>query len=82
MNLWGLKGRCMENIQSLRAAFSGAVRLVEVERSDNSLLFAFGPRQVAGLPDFLEDRARYLEQGLGLEFSRYIQRLRAAAPVS
>jgi spermidine synthase len=77
MNLSGLKDRYMAHIENLRAAFAGPIRLVPVDGDDNVLLFAFQQPQAADLPEFLQDRARYLEQGLGLEFSRYLDRLRA-----
>jgi len=77
MNLSGDKSRYAAHIDSVRAAFPGIVRLVAVDGDDNVLLFAFGRRQTAELPDLLQYRASYLEQGLGLEFSRYLARLRA-----
>ncbi len=77
MNLSGLKSRYAAHVERLRAAFSGPIRLVPVNGDDNVLLFAFGPLQGAELPDFLQNRAHYLEQGMGLEFSRYLERLRA-----
>jgi len=77
MNLSGEKCRYMEHIKSLRAAFPGVIRVVPVDGDDNVLLFAFRHRMLADLPDFLRRRAAYLEQGLGLEFSRYLERLRA-----
>lgn len=77
MNLSGEKSRYAAHIESLRAAFSGGIRLVPVDGEDNVLLFAFKYRQAAELPDFLQQRAVELEQDLGLEFSRYLKRLRA-----
>lgn len=77
MNLSGEKSRYAAHIESLRAVFPGAIRLVPVDGDDNVLLFAFKHRQAAGLPDFLQERAADLEQDLGLEFSRYLERLRA-----
>jgi spermidine synthase len=77
MNLSGDKSRYAAHIASLQAAFPGVIRLVPVDGDDNVLLFACRGRQVAELPDFLRHRALYLERGLGLEFSRYLERLRA-----
>jgi spermidine synthase len=77
MNLSGLKDRYMVHIESLRAAFAGPIRLVPVDGDDNVLLFAFQQPHAADLPEFLQRRARYLELGLGLDFSRYLDRLRA-----
>jgi len=77
MNLSGEKSRYVAHIESLRAAFPGVIRVVPVDGDDNVLLFAFRHRTLADLPDFLRHRAAYLEQGLGLEFSRYLERLRA-----
>ena len=77
MNLSGQKSRYVAHIEYLRAAFPGVIRVVPVNGDDNVLLFAFRHRALADLPDFLQHRAAYLEQGLGLEFSRYLERLRA-----
>ncbi len=77
MNLAGEKARFVTHIEKMRSAFSEPLRLVPVERADNVLVFACRNRQVAELPDFLMNRARYLERGLGLHFSRYLQRLHA-----
>jgi spermidine synthase len=77
MNLSGAKSRYPAHIRGVQATFPGPIRLVPVDGDDNLLLFAFGPQQAAGLPDSLQQRARHLERGLGLEFSRYLERLRA-----
>lgn len=77
MNLSGLKSRYTAHIERIRTSFHGAIRLVPVGGDDNLLLFAFKGPHTAELPEFLQHRARYLEQGLGLEFSRYLERLRA-----
>ncbi len=78
MNLSGQRSRYVAHIDKLRAAFPGVIRVVPVDGDDNVLLFVFRHRMLADLPDFLRRRAAYLEQGLGLEFSRYLERLRAA----
>jgi spermidine synthase len=77
MNLSGQKSRYAAHIESLRPAFAGTVRLVQVDGDDNVLLFASKRSQLAELPDFLQYRADDLEHRLGLEFSRYLKRLRA-----
>ena len=77
MNLSGLKSRYAAHVELLRAAFPGPIRLVPVNGDDNMLLFAFGQRHGAELPEFLQHRALYLERGLGLEFSQFLERLRA-----
>jgi len=77
MNLSGRKSRYAAHIEGLRSAFDGAVRLVSVEGDDNVLLFAFRRRQMAELPEFLYQRAVALERRLGLQFSRYLEKLRA-----
>jgi spermidine synthase len=77
MNLSGQQSRYAAHIESLRAAFPGLIRLVPVEGDDNVLLFAFRHRPLAECSTFLQHRAAYLEQGLGLQFSRYLERLRA-----
>jgi spermidine synthase len=77
LNLSGMKSRYAAHIENVRAAFPGPVRLVEVEGDDNVLLFAFSRPQVAELSDSHQRRATYFERGLGLEFSRYLERLRA-----
>jgi len=76
MNLSGEKRRYVAHIESLRAAFPGLITLVPVEGEDNVLLFAFRDRPLAAFPEF-QHRAACLEHGLGLEFSRYLERLRA-----
>jgi spermidine synthase len=78
MNLSGAKDRYAAHIEALRAAFAGVVRLVEVEGEDNVLIFALKSHDLADLPASLQRRAVYLERVFGLEFSRYLKRLRAA----
>ena len=77
MNLSGDVNRYPIHIEYLRAAFDGAVLLLPVTADNNLLLFAFKRAQLGALPDFLQGRAADLEQGLGLEFSRFLERLRA-----
>jgi spermidine synthase len=77
MNFSGEKTRYAAHMRGLRSAFPESIRLVPVDGDDNVLLFASRGRQVVELPDFLSNRARYLELGLGLQFSRYLQRLHA-----
>ena len=76
MNLSGIKSRYVAHVTGAQAAFAGPVRLVPVESEDNVLLFAFGQQHSATPPNLLQQRARYLERRLGLEFSRYLGRLR------
>jgi spermidine synthase len=78
LNLSGLKSRYAANVERVREAFTGPIRLVPVDGDDNVLLFAFGHRQSADLSESLQHRALYLERGFGLEFSRYLDRLRAS----
>jgi spermidine synthase len=82
MNLSGEKSRYTAHVESLREAFPGSIRLVPVAEGDNVVLFAFKHRRAAELPDSLKRRAAYLEHGLGLEFSRYLERLRAGHVLS
>jgi len=77
MNLSGEKNRYSVHIESLYAAFAGAVSQVPVE--DNVLLFAFKRAPLAELSAALEDRAAELERDLGLEFSRYLERVRTGS---
>jgi spermidine synthase len=77
MNLAGDKTRYAAHIEGLRSAFAESIRLVPVDGDDNVLAFACRGRQVVELPDFLSNRAHHLERGLGLQFSRYLGRLRA-----
>ena len=77
MNLSGQKSRYPVHIESIRAAFGGAVRLLSVPTDGNVLLFAFKRRRLAELPDILRRRATQLEQDLGLEFPMFLERLRA-----
>lgn len=81
MNLSGEKCRYAAHIEGLRAAFPGVIRLVPVEGEDNVLLFAFGSGDLADLPDVLWRRAALLEQGLGLQFCRYLERLRGGSVI-
>jgi spermidine synthase len=78
MNLSGEKTRYVAHIEKLREAFSGFVRLVQVEGEDNVLIFAFGNRALADVPASLQQRAAHLERAFGLQFCRYLERLRAA----
>jgi len=77
MNFAGPTSGYTVHIESLRAAFAGAVLLVPVQADNNVLLFAFKQSQHTELPDFLHSRAADLEQTLGLEFSRFLERLHA-----
>jgi spermidine synthase len=77
MNLSGEKARYVTHIERLRAVFPGVMRMVSVEGEDNVLIFAFGRREWADLPEFLQRRAAHLERGFGLQFGRYLERLRA-----
>jgi spermidine synthase len=77
LNLSGMTSRYPAHIEKVRAAFRGPIRLVPVDREDNVLLFAFSGQQPPDLSDFLQNRARYLERSMGLEFSRYLERLQS-----
>lgn len=77
MNLSGLKSRYPVHIESIRAAFGGAVRLVSVPADGNVVLFAPKQRWLAQLPDTLRKRAAKLEQDLGLQFPIFLERLHA-----
>jgi spermidine synthase len=77
MNLAGERARYAAHIESLRVAFPEAIRLVPVDGDDNVILFACRGRQVVDLPDVLSNRAHHLERGLGLQFSRFLERLHA-----
>jgi spermidine synthase len=77
MNLSGEKSRYPVHIENIRKAFAGAVLLVPVEADNNILLFAFKRPRLAELPARLHRRAAELEQDLGLEFSIFLERLRA-----
>ena len=76
LNLSGQKSRYPLHIQSLHEAFDGAVVLVPVQADDNVLLFAFKRRSLAEVPQMLHERATELEKALGLEFRRFLRRLR------
>jgi spermidine synthase len=77
MNLSGEKCRYVPHLEALRAAFTGSIRLVQVEGEDNVLVFACREPDLADLPAFLYRRAAHLERALGLQFCRYLERLRA-----
>jgi spermidine synthase len=79
MNLSGEKCRYGAHIEGLSAAFPGVIRLVPGEGEDNVLIFAFGSGDLADLPDLLWQRAAHLERGLGLQFCRYLERLRGGS---
>ena len=79
MNLSGEKCRYGAHIEGMRAAFPGVIRLVPVEGEDNVLIFALGSGALADLPDSLWRRAAHLQQGLGLQFCRYLERLRGGS---
>ena len=76
VNLSGQKTRYALHIQSLREAFDGTVVLVPVQEDHNVLLFAFKRPSLAEVPQTLHKRATELEEALGLEFHRFLQRLR------
>lgn len=82
MNLSGQKSRYVTHIETLRAVFPGTIRLVPVDGEDNVLLFAVRGPALAALPEFLRHRAAYLQHGMGLEFDRYLERLRAGEILS
>jgi spermidine synthase len=79
MNLSGEKCRFGLHIECLRAAFAGVIRLVPVEGEDTVLIFAFASGGRADMPDSLWRRAAHLERGLGLQFCRYLERLRGGS---
>lgn len=79
MNLSGEKSRYTAPIESIRAAFDGAVSLVPVDVDCNVLLFAFKQPWLAELPETLHSRAAELERDLGLEFSRFLERVHAGS---
>jgi spermidine synthase len=77
MNFAGERSRYAAHFETLRAAFPDSIRVVPVNGGENVLVFACRGRQVVELPDCLASRAQYLERGLGLQFSRYLQQLQA-----
>lgn len=77
VNLSGEKTRYPIHVQGLCEAFEGAVILVPVQEEDNVLLFAFKRPTLTEVPQMLDERATELEDTLGLEFRRFLRRLRA-----
>ena len=77
VNLSGQKIRYPLHVQGLCEAFDGTVVLVPVQEDDNVLLFAFKRPPLTEVPQMLYERATELEEALGLEFHRFLQRLRA-----
>ena len=75
VNLSGKKTRYPLHVRGLCEAFDGSVILVPVRESDNILLFAFKRRPLTEAPQLYE-RATNLEAALGLEFHRFLRRLR------
>lgn len=78
MNLSGQRSRFVAHIDKLRSVFPGSIRLVPVENEGNLLVFAFQNHGLKEMPASLPRRAAILEERLGLEFSRYLERLNAA----
>lgn len=76
VNLSGQKTRYPTHVESLRNAFDGTVVLVPVQSEGNLLLFAFKRPPFAEVAGALHGRATELEKALGLEFHRFLQRLR------
>jgi spermidine synthase len=79
MNLAGDESRYSAHLKSIDAAFAGAVSRVPVAEDTNLLLFAFKPPRLTELPETLHQRAAELERDLGLEFSRFLERVRAGS---
>ena len=79
MNLSGQKTRYPAHVQRLCEAFDGGVVLVPVQADGNVLLFGFNRPPLTEVPQMLHDRATELEEALGLEFHRFLQRLRTGA---
>ncbi len=75
MNLAGPKSRYVAPLESIRRSFS-ALRIVHVADEDNLLAIASKRPDILVLPEYLDRRAHTLEQHLGLDFRRFLQRLR------
>jgi len=65
-------------LTELENAVRRAVEMLRGEKHCEGFpLFAFKEARLAELPDVLSDRARVLQHGFGLEFLRFLERLRA-----
>lgn len=80
-NLWGSDAMFETYRDRISQAFAGRVLILPAEKKGNIQVFALAPP----VPDLewagLRERARQLESRHGLEFSRFLDRLRAWNPV-
>jgi spermidine synthase len=76
VNLWGADREFNENLRRIEEAFRAGTVCLPAEKPGNVAVFAF--RRHPGNPDWaeLESRARALEAGYGLEFTRFVASLR------
>lgn len=79
-NLWGTDRRFETYRRRLEAAFGGRMLLLPAEQKGNVVVFCFKPP----LPDLgflpLRGRAERCQRDLGLEFPRFLDRLRSYNP--
>ncbi len=77
-NLWGSDRRFETYRRRLKEAFSGRMLLLHAEQKGNVVVFCFKPP----LPDLgfirLRGRAERCQRDLGLEFPRFLERLRSS----
>lgn len=76
VNLWGGDRLFTKLLQRIEAAFPGGTLCLPAERPGNVIVFGF--KEKPGALDWknLAERARVLEDELGLEFPRFVENLR------
>jgi spermidine synthase len=79
-NLWSSDRRFDTYLQRLERAFDGRVACLPAERKGNVAVFAFRRQPEPTKWDALRTRARQLEARLGLEFPRFVERMRDMNP--
>lgn len=83
-NLWGSDARYAVYRTRLESVFAGQLLQLPAEKKGNVVVFAFKPPLPALDRALLRGRAEALERDLGLEFTRFVERLyscnRLAAP--
>ncbi|MCW5624706.1 MAG: polyamine aminopropyltransferase [Burkholderiales bacterium] len=80
VNLWSSDSRYDAYLQRIERAFGGQVVCLPAERRGNVAVFAFRHRPLLTRWDQLDARARTLETALGLEFRRFVERIREMNP--
>lgn len=80
MNLWGRIDRYADNLREAARAFGKSVRLVPM-LGGNTLMFAFTLERPLPRKDELVPEAQRLQRTLGLDFPRFLQRIKNGYPL-